>query len=291
MKLEDLKDYKLVWSDEFDGDCLDPEKWCFHNIMGRCTVDGKLRYDFSEEEKNVRVEDSLLKLNVYYDAERDCYIGPSAPTTYNTMSFTYGYIEMRARVPYTHASWSSFWACGRDAIKEDKSIPYFIEIDFFEIEGANHVAIPNLHKWHYGWSEWRAKGKTGNDNITSQLGLSINTENSRIGHIRPDDMEGFNTYGFLWTPEKIEMYLNGQIYGRFDITQNLGRESGMEGFHHPVFFLMNHYLMIEGAPDTIGSNSKTASVTPESVAAQVPYEIDYIRLYQKPGEGELNIGR
>ena len=72
MKLEDLKDYKLVWADEFDGNELDPKKWCFHNVMGRATrPDGSMLYDLSEDERNVKVEDGLLKLNVYYDEERN----------------------------------------------------------------------------------------------------------------------------------------------------------------------------------------------------------------------------
>ena len=290
MTLEDLKDYKLVWSDEFDGDCLDPKKWCFHNVMGKAhRPDGSLLYDLSEDARNVRVEDGLLKLNVHYDEERNCFVGPSSPTTLKGMSFTYGYLEMRARVPYSQASWASFWAIGRDALNEDKTVPYFTEFDFFEIEGANHVAIPNLHKWHYGWSEWRAKGKTGNDNVTSQFWHSQQPEGALLGHHLPENPEDFNIYGVLWTPEKVEMYINGEIYGRFYLNYNFGRESGMDGFHRPIFLIFNNYLMLEDCFG-IGCNQKPATATPESVAAQVPYEIDYIRLYQKDGEGELNIG-
>ena len=212
MTLEDLKDYKLVWSDEFDGDCLDPKKWCFHNVMGRSQRDGKLYYDRSEDERNVKVEDSLLKLNVYYDEERDCFVGPSSPTTLKSMSYTYGYLEMRARVPYSRGSWASFWAIGRNALNEDKTIPYFTEFDFFEIEGSNHVAIPNLHKWHYSWSEWREKGPSGNDNIATQFRNSGHHKDNLFGQLMPENPEDFNIYGVLWTPEKVEMYINGEIY-------------------------------------------------------------------------------
>ena len=247
MKLEDLKDYKLVWADEFDGNELDPKKWCFHNVMGRAKKpDGSILYDLSEDERNVKVEDGLLKLNVYYDKERECFVGPSSPTTLKGMSYTYGYLEMRARVPYSHASWASFWAIGRDAINEDKTLPYFVEFDFFEIDGANHIAYPNLHKWHKRQSEFWIEGKPGNDSISSHFWHS---------------------------------YAN----------ENFGRPSGMDGFHRPIFLIFNNYLMLEGVKG-ITENTKTSAATPESVASQVPYEIDYVRLYQKQGEGELNIG-
>ena len=289
MTLSDLKDYKLVWSDEFDGNELDPKKWCFHNVMGRARKpDGSILYDLSEDERNVKVEDSLLKLNVYYDEERECFVGPSSPTTLTSMSYTYGYLEMRARVPYSHASWASFWAIGRDAINEDKSLPYFVEFDFFEIDGANHIAYPNLHKWHKRSSEFWIEGKPGNDSIGSHFWNSRANENSLLGGHIPDDPEGFNTYGVLWTPEKIEMFINGEIYCRFYINENFGRPSGMEGFHRPIFLIFNNYLMLEGVKG-ITENTKTSAATPESVASQVPYEIDYVRLYQKDGEGELNL--
>ena len=36
----------LVWHDEFDGDGIDPKKWCFKHTMGA----GKVEYDNSERQ-------------------------------------------------------------------------------------------------------------------------------------------------------------------------------------------------------------------------------------------------
>ena len=284
MKLEDLKDYKLVWEDNFEGDTIDPKKWGFHAMMGPTDKDGKRTYDIATDERVARVEDGLLKLNVYYDDERDCFVGPVSLCTNETMSFVYGYVEMRARVPYTHGSWASFWATGHKALNARPDAPYIVEVDFFEIEGGDHVAIPNLHKWHYTKSGFVGPGQERNDCVT----WGAIPEETRVCHYTPEDTQGFNTYGFLWTPEKMEVFVNGDLIGRFDITTNFGRESGMDGFHHPLFLILNNYLEVPGV--FWGSEAETARATPESVAAQVPYEVDYIRLYQKDGLGELNIG-
>ena len=293
MTLNDLKDYKLVWADEFDGNELDPKKWCFRHIMGRAYKAGtqELIYDNATDERVVKVEDGMLKLNVYYDEEKGIYYGPESTCTEATMSFVYGYLEMRARVPYTHGSWASFWMLGRNAINQDKSLPYFGEIDIFEINGTTHLAVSNLHKWYHdykeGGSPYWEKGKPSNDNFQAALGTSTAPPDSRQGGIAPDDLEGFNTYGLLWTPGKIETYINGDLLAHFDIKNDFGRPSGMSCFHQPQVIVFNNYLMVDYAN---APRMKTTHVTPEDVKTQIPYEIDYIRLYQREGEGELNLG-
>ena len=285
MKLEDLKDYKLVWSDEFDGNEIDPKKWCFNDWMGVTKKDGKITYDVATDERVAKVENGSLQLNVYYDEERDCFVGPVSLTTKETMSFVYGYLEMRARVPYTHGSWASFWAVGSGALNARPDAPYFTEVDFFEIEGGDHVAISNLHKWHYTKSGFVKEGQGRNDCVRwGKL-----PEETRVANYTPEDTEGFNLYKFYWTPEKMEVYVNDDLIGRFDINADFGRPSGTDGFHHPLFIIFNNYLEVPGV--FWGSDAPTARVTPEDVKTQIPYEIDYIRLYQKDGEGELNLAQ
>ena len=52
MKLEDLKDYKLVWSDEFDGDSLDMTKWNLSKTdKEKQDADGNTALVFKDEDK------------------------------------------------------------------------------------------------------------------------------------------------------------------------------------------------------------------------------------------------
>ena len=284
----DLKDYKLVWSDEFDENSIGT-KWSLSDIMGTTrNAQGKLTYDSQTGERVAKVEDGLLKLNVYYDEERDTFVGPMSIHTKDSMSFVYGYVEMRARLPYTHGAWGSLWALGRDAIGQDKTQPYFAEVDIFEIDGSSHVAVPNLHKWHYRDRGFVEEGKNHHD----AAGLSIRSggtpDSTLIGHYTPEKPEDFNIYGFLWTPEKMEMYINGNLYGRFDMVNDFARPSDLAPFHSPIYLIMNNYLAVDGYAG-IGDSNATCLATKEDVVNQIPYEIDYIRLYQKEGEGKLNL--
>ena len=293
MDIKDLKDYKLVWADEFDGNELDPKKWRLEAMMSGASKFGTKEpiYDLATDERVVKVEDGMLKLNVYYDEERDTFVGPVSPCTKETMSFVYGYVEMRARMPYSHGAWPSFWTQGRNALNQDKDQQYFTEIDIFEINGTMHWAASNLHKWYYDYEEGKSpfweKGKPCNENMQTAIGNSLASPESRQGYYRPVDPEGFNTYGFLWTPEKMEMYINGKLNAHFDITKDYGRPSGMKPFHRPNFLILNNYLLVDSSEF---ARAKAIHATPEDVKTQVPYEIEYIRLYQREGEGELNLG-
>ncbi|MEE1160515.1 MAG: hypothetical protein U0K70_00470, partial [Acutalibacteraceae bacterium] len=60
MDLEN-KGYKLVWSDEFDGDKLDSSKWTLRADMA-CRSD--LALCGEENPEVMRLEDGMLKLNV-----------------------------------------------------------------------------------------------------------------------------------------------------------------------------------------------------------------------------------
>ena len=279
----DLRDYKLVWSEEFDENSFEETKF---TLQRPCNI--------KDEKRVIKVEDGKLVLNAVFDEETQAIVCPSAVWTLDTMSFTYGYVEMRARVPYGRGSWAAFWALGRDAINQDKTQPYFAEIDIFEVDGASHVAMPNLHKWHYprnGNSPTFYMGPEnspirGNDQMLSECWNMKAHEETRFGFYRPENPDDFNIYSFLWTPEVMEMYINGDLFGRYNITKDFGRPSGMEPFHSPIYLIINEQLSTESNYGMSQARPKNAA-TPENIKDLVPYEIDYIRLYQKEGEGEL----
>ena len=292
----DLRDYKLVWSEEFDENSFEETKFTLQKHGPIQDRQGNKICYFTEEERVIKVEDSKLVLNAVFDQEKDAFVVPAAVWTKDTMSFTYGYVEMKARVPYGQGSWAAFWALGRDAINQDKTQPYFAEIDIFEVEGACHIAEPNLHKWHYtreGNAPFYFMGPEdspirGNDQMQVECWERRPHEATRFGYHRPENPEDFNIYGFLWTPETMEMYINGHLYGRYIISEDFGRPSGMEPFHSPIYLIINEQLSLKDNYGMCQARPENAA-TPESVKKLVPYEIDYIRLYQKEGEGELNV--
>jgi hypothetical protein len=68
MKLEDLKDYNLVWSEEFDGESLNDTKLTFNeDVLPTKNEEGVITYDYCGCQKVAAVKDGKLILNCFFD--------------------------------------------------------------------------------------------------------------------------------------------------------------------------------------------------------------------------------
>ncbi len=99
-------------------------------------------------------------------------------TTEHSFAFTYGYVEMRARLPAGKGLWPAFWL-----LPADRSWPP--EIDVFEVLGDRpdrlHMAIHTTR------------------------GLTEGTD-AEVGDLSRD----FHVYGVDWEPERVRWYLDGR---------------------------------------------------------------------------------
>ncbi len=265
------ENYKLVWSEEFDGNELDRQRWSL-----RADMQGLGDITLLDDESIIKVEDSNLKLrSVAYNVpnnEDKKYAVTYSVTTKESMSYLYGYIEMRARVPYKNGCWPSFWMKSIGALNSVNK-EYFTEIDVFEVFGSPEGFASNLHKWYI---EGENKGK--------------HTQVISYGHSTWYPFENYENlsneyhiYGFEWTPDMVRMFIDGHISFEFDINDNFDGISDMSGFHQPIYLIMNNHLFTEKVPHRPSGKF----VTPEDLPGE--YDIDYIRLYQIPGVGQLNI--
>lgn len=105
----------LVWNDEFDydGDLYDRDKW-----LQRAQMNASDMYN-SETERNVRTEDGNLVLRSWKEddtsiSEGKPYSTNKSMTTRDSCNFCYGYLEMRAKVPFGKGCWPSFWMVQRE---------------------------------------------------------------------------------------------------------------------------------------------------------------------------------
>lgn len=114
-------------------------------------------------------------------------------TTGRSMTFKYGYLEMRARVPVGQGVWPSLWMKsnvnpeGAEIAEKLGCKPeadYFTEIDIFEVFGNNSVSS-QLHKW---WEEEENIKKYG-----------VRSSSVKNGTFDISD-GGWHIYGMLWTP-------------------------------------------------------------------------------------------
>lgn len=251
--------YSYVWGDEFEGTALDTDLWCRATKM---SATAEMMLDNTD--RTARVENGQLKMFAtrYWDAKRAGveYAAPWSVTTIDTMSWRYGYVEMRARVPFVRGAWPSFWTSSYGSLGPKTSYDYSVEVDIFEVFSSTDTLAPNVHKWY----------DDGNHTMWAD-------ENEKYVFNSPDLKDEYHIYGFEWTPTEMSMYVDGIKYYTYDLTKNFdGGDSGMDGFEMQLHLILNNHLF------TQSSDYKPydgCDIYPADLP--VEYDIDWLRLYQK----------
>lgn len=264
-------EYKFVWGDDFDGNALDPSHW---NLTLQMDSLGQSSLVISSEKENINVSDGTLRISgtrAFDLKNKDVkYAAPYSVSTRYKMNFLYGYMELRARYPAWSGSWPSWWMTGNckdgpAAVAypnaEDRNnagnilkTSFFAEIDILEYTNA----ISNIHKWYFDgkWTQLNAYRPCNP--------LERTEEDSYVYHV----------YGFEWDPKEIKVYCDGKLYNRVDITTTYDDMGDMADFQNPMEMMFNNHVQPGGVPMN-------------NAAFPFDYYIDYVRLYQKDGEGGL----
>lgn len=264
--------YKLVWSDEFDGNELNTDKWVCR--VDRSKMGGAADLKVLDTQDTVFLADGKLNLRAiaYSDPsdERVKYAVPASVHTQGTMEYRYGYVEMCAKVPFAVGTWPSFWAQSAALLGERKCTDYMVEVDIFEVFGSTDTAVPNIHKWYssnYDYNALHGENVGSNHTQASQKNVYKFSDKEEL-------REGFHVYGFDWTPTEMSMYIDGVLYQTFDTVNSYDRCEDMTGFSDPLYLIFNNHLFTPESsfsPNLITGN--------EEVLPSV-YEIDWVRMYQ-----------
>ena len=115
-------------------------------------------------------------------------------TTYGSFQQTYGYFEMRAKLPAGQGLWPAFWM-----LPSDRSWPP--EIDVMEMLGQQPTV---LHS-------------TVHSNSTGAHTMSA------VWAIEPDLSAAFHTYGVDWEPQDITFYFDGTAIGQVATPSDLDK--------------------------------------------------------------------
>lgn len=251
-------DYRLVWGDEFNDAELDLSKWYRYSGHEQPAHGGRITQTV-DSPKNVRLENGNLLLECHEESER--LISGGGISTAYSMNFLYGYIEIRAKLGKGAGVKPSYWLNG-DKLERPGG---FGEIDIFEMFGTSNKIVSNLHKWWYEYGTLRHVDHGGSGDFDVYRAYTL-PDGEAFG-------DAYHTFGCEWTPEYVAFYVDGYKYTQIDILAE-----GKDVFHQPVFALLT--LLTGG----------TASVPPDETTpwpAQSWY--DWIRVYQIPGVGQLNL--
>jgi beta-glucanase (GH16 family) len=231
----------LVWQDEFNGQGTpDASRWDYEVGLVR---NNERQYYTRARPENARVEDGMLVI----EARREPFEGAAYTSASLTSraNWTYGRIEVRARLPRGRGTWPAIWMLGTNI--RDAGWPTCGEIDVMEHVGFDPGRIhANIHTKAYNHVQRTNKGNS-------------------LVVARPD--EEFHVYSADWTPERIDFFVDSQRYFTF------AKENGGEAvwpFDKPQYLILN--LAIGGSWG--GQQGIDDSVFPAR------YVIDYVRVYR-----------
>ncbi|MBC8060482.1 MAG: family 16 glycosylhydrolase [Clostridiaceae bacterium] len=247
-------DWQLAWSDEFNGAVgtgVDTSKWVYETGGGGWG-NGELE-NYTNRTENVYMEQDPANSNNRFltiKAIKENYGGSEYTSgrikTNGKFDFTYGKVEMRAKLPIGQGIWPAFWMLGSDI--GTTGWPNCGETDIMEFVGSTPTKI-------YGTIH--GPGYNGAGGIGGW-------------HDNPAGFSNdFHTYAIEWEPNVIRWYFDGQLYEQRTTDDLFGRTWV---FNHNDFLLLN--LAVGGAwpgsPDA-------STVFPQK------YSVDYVRVYQRQG--------
>jgi beta-glucanase (GH16 family) len=214
---------KLVWSDEFDGNALNPEKWNVETGSGGWG-NGELQY--YSPGSNLSVRDGKLRIMARKEAGSGPQYTSGRINTLGKASWTYGKIEARIKLPRGQGLWPAFWMLGENM--DSVGHPQCGEIDIVETVGgtSSEDGTDNgkilYGSLHYGNPKSPATG--------------TKSESAAFGNpIGEDWGNEYHVYGIEWDESSVKHYVDRWRYGSVKLTG----KAGTEAFHRPFFLLFN----------------------------------------------------
>ena len=237
---------QLVWSDEFSvNGTPDTTKWNY-DIGNGCPNlcgwgNGEKQY-YTNRSDNVIVEDGILKITAKKETYQGFEYTSAKMLTKGKYQFTYGKVEVRAKLPSGAGTWPAIWTLGSNI--DTVGWPACGEIDIMEHWGHNPTVVSSA---------------------THTPSCSGGCPNASVGEIIVNDYSTeFHVYSLEWTEDELRLYLD-------DIF--------LYAYNPPVKnsttwpFVANQYLILN-----IAMGGNWFSIDPNFNESTM--EIDYVRVYQ-----------
>ena len=255
---------KLLWRQEFTGKAgAKPNSAIFNYDLGgggwgnnehqaytnhNATLNGAGQLNINLNRISPDLED-LYEMCPIDTPGNACEFESSRLQTKGKISFKYGRLEARLKVPVGDGTWPAFWLLGTDITSN--AWPNCGEIDIMETKGSEPYTV---HGTAHG------PGYSGGDGI-----VNTKTISSRLG-------TGYHVYALDWTYNKMTWSIDGKVYHR--VTPSVvGNHSYV--FNKQMFMIMNVAAggWFAGQVDPDLNNAKMS--------------IDYIRYYSLNGSGKV----
>jgi beta-glucanase (GH16 family) len=244
------KNWKLVWSDEFNGEGLpDTVKWLF-DVGNWGWGNNELQYYTVGRVENARQENGNLIIEARKNDDGHQWTSARL-TTRSKESFLYGRIEFRGKVPSGRGTWSAGWLLGDD-YTDELSWPYCGEVDVLENVG-------------YEMNQETGNGKTHASVHCGAYYFKLGNQPTSIIDVK-NMTDTFHLYTVDWLKDRITILIDGKKYFEYhDASDNLTWP-----FDKPQNLIIN---MAIG-----GGWGGAKGVDPDLTSAK--FILDYVRVYE-----------
>jgi beta-glucanase (GH16 family) len=243
-----------VWSDEFDVAGLpDAAKWSYDTERNSAGwYNNELQYYSNARAENSRVENGMLIVTARREDLSTLGLGDWSGQRYSSArlitrdkaSWTYGFIEVRAKLPCGRGTWPAIWTL---STPPQSSWPDDGEIDIMEHVGFDAgVVHGTVHTGAYNHT--RGNHRSATTNV-------------------PDACGEFHRYQLRWTNMRITVGVDDRNYFQYS---NDGSGNAEWPFDSPQYLILN--IAVGG--DWGGQMGVDDTIFP------VQMEIDYVRVYQ-----------
>lgn len=235
--------YHLAWSDEFNTGVFNTQNWNVENGGGGWG-NNELEY-YTGRTQNLFQSNG----NLIIEARKENYGSNSYTSarinTAGKQQFTFGRIDMRAKLPVSKGLWPALWMLGANF--GQVGWPACGETDIMELVGQNPKQIVGSIHWK------QANGTNGTYN---------NSYNAT-----QDFAQQFHVFSLLWDTNSIKIMVDDQV---FMSATNANVTTGTYPFNAPFFLIFNVAVGGDwpGPPDA------------NTVFPQRMY-VDYVRVFQK----------
>jgi beta-glucanase (GH16 family) len=247
----------LVWSDEFSVEgAPDPKKW--QPLKGFRTKDEQQYY--TDKPENLRVENGNLVMEARKEKIANEFVTPNKDDwrgnaraygqytsgyvdTSGRFNFTYGRVEVRAKIPDGSGMWPAIWGLGEWS-KNNKPVswPNCGEIDIMEYIGVEPKIRSTTH--------FSLKGQH------ASKGSSFDAVDPHLD---------FHLYSMEWTKDKIYFFYDNTFIGSFETQTSVDGDENP--FQKPFDLILNLAVGGWGGP-------VDEKLLPRK------FLVDYVRVYQ-----------
>lgn len=206
----------LVWSDEFDQPGLpNPAKWAYDTERNRAGwYNAELQYYAANRAENAEIRNGNLHLTARLESLSGAAdwggqrYSSARLITRGKADWTYGFFEVRAKLPCGVGTWPAIWTLGSRGTWPDDG-----ELDILEQVGSNPSRV-------FGTVHTAASGGAGTGGDRQV----------------PDACTAFHNYQMTWTASAIEFGVDGVTYYRY-ANPRAGARSWP--FDAPQYLLLN----------------------------------------------------